>query len=101
MSKIGNEKVEISSTKEMNDLDILNDIMQSEKNNSNNYSIAIDEMSNKVLYKKIFKIFKETKALARELYDLAFVKGWYTLETADETKIKKEYDNAKNLYKEL
>ena len=47
-------------------------------------------MSNKVLYKKIFKIFKETKALARELYDLAFVKGWYTLETADETKIKKE-----------
>ena len=52
MSKIGNEKVEVSSTKEMNDLDILNDIMQSEKNNSNNYSIAIDEMSNKVLYKK-------------------------------------------------
>ena len=36
MSKIGNEKVEVSSTKEMNDLDILNDIMQSEKNNSNN-----------------------------------------------------------------
>ena len=26
MSKIGNEKVEVSSTKEMNDLDILNDI---------------------------------------------------------------------------
>lgn len=61
MSKIGNEKVEVSSTKETNDLDILNDIMQSEKNNSNNYSIAIDEMSNKVLYKKYLRYLRKLR----------------------------------------
>ena len=53
MAKIQNEKVEVNSTKEMNDKDLLNDILQCEKNESNNYSCALNEMSNKVLYKKV------------------------------------------------
>ena len=82
-------------------MDYLNDVLQCEKNISNNYSIAIDEMSNKVLFKKVFSIFKDTKGIARKAYDLAFQKGWYSLETAEETKIKKELNSMKNLYKEL
>lgn len=58
-------------------------------------------MSNKVLFKKVFSIFKDTKGIARKAYDLAFQKGWYSLETAEETKIKKELNSMKNLYKEL
>ena len=56
---------------------------------------------NKILFKKVFSIFKDTKGLARKAYDLAFQKGWYSLETAEEAKIKKELNSMKNLYKEL
>ena len=48
-----------------------------------------------------YSIFKDTKGLARKAYDLAFQKGWYSLETAEEAKIKKELNSMKNLYKEL
>lgn len=101
MSKIENEKVEVNSSKELNDLDILNDILQCEKNISTNLSIGISEMSNKVLFKKVFKMFKSTKGIVRELYDLGFSKGWYTLETANETNINKELESAKDMFKEL
>ncbi len=87
MSKIQNKKIEVENTNELNDLDLLNDILENEKNTSNNYSIALNEMSNNKLYKEIFELFKDTKELAREAYNIAFQKGWYTLETAEESKI--------------
>ena len=87
MSKIQNEKIAVEDTNELNDLDLLNDILENEKNTSNNYSIALNEMSNNKLYKEIFELFKDTKELAREAYNIAFQKGWYTLETAEESKI--------------
>lgn len=87
MSKIQNEKIAVENTNELNDLDLLNDILENEKNTSNNYSIALNEMSNNKLYKEIFELFKDTKELAREAYNIAFQKGWYTLETAEESKI--------------
>lgn len=99
--KIENEKTPVSETKEMNDSDILNDILSSEKNISNNYSYAIDEMSNKALFKKIMNIFDDTKKAAREAFEMAFKKGWYSLEEAEETKITEAYDNANKQVKEL
>lgn len=101
MAKIENKKKEVSKGKEMNDKDILNDILEYEKNMSNNYSIALNEMSNKVLYKKVFTLFKESKGLARDIFDTMFVNGWYSLETAEENKISKAYDEAKKEYGEL
>ena len=58
MAKVQNQKSQVVSSKEMNEMDYLNDVLQCEKNISNNYSIAIDEMSNKILFKKVFSIFK-------------------------------------------
>ena len=89
---MNNKKIECPvtqtpTTKDMNDKDILNDILFCLKNVSNNYSVAIDEMSNKYLYKEIYKIFNETKQKAREAYELAFSNGWYTLEKAESQKI--------------
>ena len=78
MSKIKNEKVEVENSIELNDQDFLNDILETEKNMSNNLSIALNEMSNKVLFKEIFDIFKDSKDLAREAYCIAFQNGWYT-----------------------
>ena len=101
MSKIQNEKIEVDNTDKLNDLDLLNDILESEKNTSNNYSIALNEMSNNKLYKEVFELFKETKELARETYNIAFKNGWYTLETAEETKISKALKEAEKRLKEI
>lgn len=99
--KVQCEQTEVSTTKDMNDRDILNDILLSLKNVSNNYSVVIDEMSNKKLYKEIYSIFNETKDAARKAYELAFSNGWYALEEADDSKITQAYDKANKQTKEL
>ena len=101
MKKVENKKSIALQIKNMNDSDILNDILNNEKNMSNNYSYAIDEMSNKTLFKKIMNIFKDTKDAARNTFELSFKKGWYSLETADKNKIKQAYDKANKQIKEL
>lgn len=101
MKKVKNEKKEVPATKEMNDENILNDILSGEKCISNNYSIAIDEMSNMALYKKIMDIFKDTKNAARMAFNLSFKKGWYVLEEAETKKIDEAYTKAKDQVKEL
>ncbi len=101
MSKIENEKTQIPSTKDLSDMDLLNDIMQSEKDISNCYNLAISEMSNKNLFKKIMDLYKETKETARRAFDLSFQNGWYSLEKAEETKIQQAYNKANSQVKEL
>lgn len=81
--------------------DILNDVMLCEKNISNCYSIAINEMSNTKLYKKIMKLFEETKDIARDIFNLMYQNGWYTLESEDESKIETSYNNYNKKYDEL
>lgn len=100
-NKIENEMTEVSCTKEMNDRDVLNDVLLTLKNLSNNYSVVIDEMSNKKLYKEISALCKETKELAREAYELAFANGWYSLEEAEENKINSAYEKFNKMNKEL
>lgn len=85
--KIENPKVEVPETIEMNDRDYINDILETEKNMSDNLSIALNEASNNTLYEEIFSIFTETKNSQRELYNMMFKKGWYSLEKAEENKI--------------
>ena len=40
MAKVQNQKSQVVSSKEMNEMDYLNDVLQCEKNISNNYSIV-------------------------------------------------------------
>ncbi len=101
MKKVENKKTPTSKLKSMNDSDILNDILSSEKSMSNNYSYAIDEMSNKTLFKKVLDIFKDTKNAARVVFELSFRKGWYSLEKAEKNKITQAYDKANKQVKEL
>ena len=67
--------------------DILNDILLSEKTISNNYSVALSEMSNDKLYKKVMNIFMDTKDIAREVYIFMYNNGMYDVTAEDETKI--------------
>ncbi|MCI9433913.1 MAG: spore coat protein [Bacilli bacterium] len=85
--KIENPKVEVPETIEMNDRDYINDILETEKNMSDNLSIALNEASNNTLYEEILMHFIEIKNSQRELYNMMFKKGWYSLEKAEENKV--------------
>ncbi len=86
---IGNPKTEVPKTKEMNDENYLNSLLECLKNITNNYSIALNEMSNEELYQQLFSLFQEAQDMQRKTFELAFRKGWYTLEKAEEAKITK------------
>lgn len=85
--EIKNPKVEVPTGKQMNDCDYLTSILELEKNMSNNYSIALNEASNDYLYEDYFTLLEDTKDIAREIYNLMFQYGWYTLEEAEEEKV--------------
>ncbi len=101
MSKVNNEKQKIENPEQFNDLDILQDLLNDEKNISNNLSIALNEMSNVSLYDNIFSFLEDSKDTARVLFDLMFKKGWYTIETATKTKIEEEKTKMEQKLKEL
>lgn len=101
MKQIKNEETKIQKDECLNYEDILNDILLCEKNISNSYSVAINEMSNKYLYKKIMSIFDDTKDMARDIYNFMFTKGWYTITPEEDTKIEKSYTKYSNKMNEL
>lgn len=90
--KVENPKVEVPSTINMNDRDYTNNILEELKNMSNNYSIALNEMSCDKLYEDIFEQFENTKDMAREVYNAMFARGWYSLERAEANKINEKYN---------
>jgi spore coat protein CotF len=98
---VQNPKVEVSSGPDLNDKDILNDILITEKNMSNNYSIALNEMSNDYLYKDLLTIFEETQNTQRRLFNLLFKKGWYTLEKADTNKMSQKHQEYSGMLSEM
>lgn len=101
MEEIKNEKESIIKNKCMSEEDIINDILMSEKNISNNYSIALNEMSNKQLFKIVSGLLDESKNIARDIYNLAFEKGWYTVKTESESEITKTENEYRGKLKEL
>ena len=86
-NKIQNPKTEVPETTALNDCDYLNEVLACEKNMSVNMTIALNEASNDTLYNELFPIFKEIKECHRELFNLAFKKGWYSLEKAETLKV--------------
>ena len=89
---IKNPKVGVNETTEMNDENYLNCLLETEKNMSDNLSIALNEASNDNLYQKLKMMFDETKELQRELFELAFELGFYELEKAEIQKINQKYN---------
>ena len=89
-NKIENPKTEVPKGLDMNERDYLNAILESEKNMSNNLSIALNEASNEELFDKIYDIFDNIKTCARNAYRIMFQKGWYSLEKAEANKIEEK-----------
>lgn len=99
--KIENPKVEVPEGIEMNDRDYLNVLLELEKDISNNISIALNEASNDSLYEHFFNILESSKNMGRELYNLMFKMGWYSLEASEQQKIQTKYSELKNKNNQL
>ena len=78
-NKVQNPKIELDSSIEMNDENYLNDILETEKN----------------------MMFKQIKEAQRNLFELSFRKGFYTLEKAETNKINEEYNTLLNKFNEI
>lgn len=100
-NKVQNPKIELDSSIEMNDENYLNDILETEKNMSVNFTYALNEASNETLFNEIYEMFKQIKEAQRNLFELSFRKGFYTLEKAETNKINKEYNTLLNKFNEI
>lgn len=89
---VRNSKVEVPNTAQMNDKDYLTSIFTIEKAMVKDYAVAITEASNQDLYSNYHEMFDEASDLQREIYNMMFKKGWYTLEMAEETKITNKFN---------
>jgi len=89
--KIKNPKTQVPNTPQMNERDFLNDLLTTEKYMTTAYTQALHEASHQGLYNDLLSIFTETQNCQRDLYDLMFKKGWYSIEAADQQKLQQSY----------
>lgn len=80
----------MNSGLEMKSRDYLANLLEIEKNMSNNYSYAINEASSDDLYEEFLDMFINIKDMARDIYDVMVSKNWYTVEYVQETKVNQE-----------
>ena len=86
-NQITNPKVEVPTGISCNDKDYLNSLLSCLKEMSKNYVMAMTEASNEKLYSQYKQVFLTLIDLQREVYELMFRKGWYSLEKADTQKV--------------
>lgn len=92
--KISNPKSPLSKKSAVNDADLLNTAIATEKNMCNSYIIAMNEASNGKFYSLLFDMMKETSQQHRKMFDLQFQHGWCSLTpapTAEITALNQEY----------
>lgn len=90
-NKIQNPETTIQKTPQMNERDFLNDQLTTEKYMTSSYSIALNEASNQSFYQELATIFKETQDCQRNLYNLMFKNGWYSIEQEQQQKTQQVY----------
>ncbi len=86
-NKISNTKTEVPATSEMNDKDCLSSMLEFEKGIVKNYAVCLTEASNEDLYSDYHDMFDDASDMQREIYNMMFKKGWYSIETAEDAKI--------------
>ena len=100
-SKVQNPKVEVKSGTKLNDKDYLNSLLSCLKEMVKNYSVALTEASCENLYNVYKETYDKYLKMQRDVYELAFRKGWYTLEVAEANKISDKYLILNNEYNNL
>ena len=100
-NQISNPKVEVPTGIPCNDKDYLNSLLSCLKEMSKNYVMAMTEASNESLFEKHKQVFLTLISLQREVYELMFRKGWYSLEKSDTQKINQKLQMLSNEYQDL
>ncbi|MGI6149265.1 MAG: spore coat protein [Firmicutes bacterium] len=67
-------------TPALNDRDRLNDMLLTEKYLTDGLNVFAREASHQSLHRDVMQILNQTHHAARELFNLMFEKGWYTLQ---------------------
>lgn len=91
MTEIKNPSTQAPETPQMNDRDFVNDCLMTEKYLTTAYSVALHEMSHDALFQDVMSIYQETENCQRNLYDLMFRKGWYSVESESQQKVQQAY----------
>lgn len=81
---------------EMNERDFINDILATEKYITDNFNIFAREASNQILHRDVMDILNETHQGARNLFNLMFKKGWYSLTAAQQQDIQQTAQQFQN-----
>ena len=100
-NKISNTKVEVPKGTTMNDKDYINSVLSSLKEMSKNYVTAMTEASNEYLCEEYFQMFNNISKLQRDVYEVMFKKGWYSLEEAPEMKVNQKLNMLTTEYNDL
>ena len=100
-NKVQNPKTEVPQTKDLNDCNYLDELLSCEKNMAGNLQIALNEASNQNLYHEIKTIFDDVQNMQRKMFNLAFEKGWYSLEKAESLKVSEKISELNQKLTEL
>lgn len=65
------------------------DVLETEKNITDNLAIALNEASNMKLYKTFLKMFENVSLESKKLFQIANDLGFYQIEYAPKTKVEK------------
>ncbi|WP_017726348.1 spore coat protein [Halalkalibacterium ligniniphilum] len=89
--KIQNPETQVPKTPQMSERDFLNDQLSTEKYMTTSYHYALNEASHQSLYQDLATICQEAQDCQRQLYNLMFKKGWYSLEAAPAQQLQQTY----------
>ena len=96
--RIKNPSVGVPKVKgpELNDRDIINDVLATQKYLTDNFNIFVREASHDQLHQVAIGVLNDTHQTAREAYNLMFKKGWYTLTSASKQAVDQVHQQFSN-----
>lgn len=89
-NKVSNPKIEVSGGMNLNEKDFISSLLSCLKSMEKNFVVALTEASNEDLYNEYYLMFQEISKLQREVYEIMFRHGWYSMEKAEQQKIEQK-----------
>lgn len=86
---------------QFNDRDCLNDMLATEKWLTDGFNVFAREASHQSLHNDVMHILNETHQAARDLFNLMFEKGWYSLHPEQPGQIAKEHQKFQSYESQL
>lgn len=88
---IKNPSTQVQQGTQFNDRDCLNDMLATEKWLTDGFNVFAREASHQTLHNEVMRILNETHQAARDVFNLMFEKGWYSLHPEQPSQVAKEY----------